>query len=297
MREAALAALALLQGAPATPSYADGKGLVRVEGARRVNLVCMGEGAPTLVLTGGAGAPASTWRAVQPLLAARTRTCAWDRAGFGISDASPARQTAGETTRDLARALAAAKVTGPLILVGHSIGAYETLLLADRMPSRVAGIVLLDPSTPDMFRATGDDPAAVMARYATPFRACAEALRYRLLPPADSPVACRAGDDPARFETAVSFFEAAGDSARAVVNPRRDYGATPLLVLSAGAAPARPDPFHDGHAALARLSTRGAHEWVPGSGHMIQRDRPEAVAAAVARVFDSLSLSRHTTTR
>lgn len=297
IRHAALAAFALLQGAPATPSYSDGKGLVRVEGARRINLVCAGAGTPTVVLTAGAGAPASTWRAVQPLLAARMRSCAWDRAGFGISDASPARQTAGETARDLSRTLAAARVSGPLILVGHSIGAYETLLLADRMPARVAGIVLVDPSTPDMFRATGEDAAAVMARYAAPFRACAEALRYRLLPPSGGAVRCRGGDDPARFDTASSFFDAAGESARLVVRPARSYGAMPLVVLSPGAPPHPSTPFRDGQAALARLSSRGTHEWVPDSGHMMQRDRPDAVAAAIVRVLGRMSLSRHTTTR
>ena len=38
---------------------------------------------------------------------------------------------------------------GPFVLVGHSIGAYEGLIFADRNKSAVAGIVLVDPSIPD----------------------------------------------------------------------------------------------------------------------------------------------------
>lgn len=297
IREAALALLALLQGAPAPAppiAYADGKGLIAVEGKRRINLVCAGTGSPTVVFTAGAGAPASSWKLVQPEVASRTRTCAWDRAGFGSSDASPARQAAAETTRDLARALAGAKVTGPLVLVGHSIGAYETLLLADGLGKRLAGMVLVDPSLPDMFRALGDDPARLMAPLAAPFRACAAALRAGTPPP---PGAFRCTAPVAKLDTAVSFFDSAGDSAREVVNPNRDYGAIPLLVLTAGPRPALASPWDFGHDQLAALSTAGVNRYVPDSGHMMHRERPDAIVAAVGDVLDRVSLSSHTTTR
>ena len=286
IREGALALLALLQGAaaPAPPiAYADGTGLVAVEGARRINLVCAGTGSPTIVFTAGAGAPASTWKLVQPEVARRTRACAWDRAGFGSSDASPARQTAAETTRDLARALAAAKVTGPLVLVGHSIGAYETLLLADRLGPRLAGMVLVDPSLPDMFRLIGEDPARMMASTAAPFRACAAALRAGT-PPPPGPFACTG--PLAKLDTALSFLDSAGDSAREVANPNRGYGATPLVVLTAGPRPALATPWDLGHDALAALSTAGVNRYVPDSGHMMQRQRPEAIVAAIDDVLD-----------
>lgn len=299
IREAALALLALLQGAPAPAppiAYADGKGLVAVEGKRRINLVCAGTGSPTVVFTAGAGAPASSWKLVQPEVGRRTRTCAWDRAGFGSSDASSARQTAAETTRDLARALAAAKVTGPLVLVGHSIGAYETLLLADRLGQRLAGMVLVDPSLPDMFRTLGDDPTRLMTPIAAPFRACAAALRSGTPPPPPpGPFACTG--PVAKLDTAVSFLDSAGDSAREVVNPNRDYGAIPLVVLTAGSRRALATPWDFGHDQLAALSTAGVNRYVPDSGHMMHRERPDAIVAAVDDVLDRVSLSSHTTTR
>jgi len=56
------------------------------------------------------------------------------------------------TTADLEAALEAGPVEPPYVLVGHSVGGYESLLFADRRPSQVAGIVLLDPQYPDEVR-------------------------------------------------------------------------------------------------------------------------------------------------
>lgn len=279
-------------------------------GGRRIRLRCAGSGKPTVILTAGAGGTAGSWGRVQPEVARRTRTCAWDRAGFGASDGSPARQIADETAEDLARALAAARIGGPLLLVGHSIGSYETLRFADRHPDRVAGIVLVDPSIPDMFRrmAGGSDAGgeaaarATMAGLAQPHAACLRSLEAGVPPPADIGTACPASMPPAKPRTALSFYESAAASAVAIVDPTRSYGAKPLVVLTAGPQPDAlddPDPARAAaqrarrnwtaqHEALARLSTAGVHRFVPDSGHMIQNERPQAIVAAVDTVLEQL---------
>jgi pimeloyl-ACP methyl ester carboxylesterase len=179
-------------------------------------------------------------------------------------------------------------------LVGHSIGVYETLLLADRLGKRLAGMVLIDPSLPDMFRALGDDPARLMTPLAAPFRACAAALRAGTQPP-PGPFAC--AGPVAKLDTAVSFFDSAGDSAREVVNPNRGYGAVPVVVLTAGPRPALASPWDFGHDQLAALSSKGVNRYVADSGHMMHRERPDAIVAAVGDVLSAVSLSSHTTTR
>ena len=50
---------------------------------------------------------------------------------------------------DLERALVGAGLTGPFVMAAHSLGAFEALLFADRHPDQVAGMVMVDPSTPD----------------------------------------------------------------------------------------------------------------------------------------------------
>ena len=284
--------------------------MANVGKGRRIHLSCAGSGKPTVILTGGAGAVTGSWRLVLPEAARRTRTCAWDRAGFGGSDASPARQTADETAEDLGRALAAARISGPLLLVGHSIGAYETLRFTDRFPDRVAGIVLVDPSIPDMFRrmAGGSDAGGAaaargaMAGLAAPYAACAKSLETKT-PPAQPPgIYCPPTMPAAKPRTALSFYEAAADSAVAIADPTRNYGARPMVVLTAGPpAPDTDDPdpakaagqrarrgWTAEHLRLARLSSAGTQRFVPDSGHMIQDQRPLAVVEAIDAVLEQL---------
>jgi pimeloyl-ACP methyl ester carboxylesterase len=100
---------------------------------------------------------------VQPAIAETTRACAWDRAGFGFSDPSPERQTVDHTTNDLEQALVKGGIHGPYIVVGHSLGGYESLLFADRHPREVVRMVLVDPAYPDQ--------AAINSRIAPEFAA------------------------------------------------------------------------------------------------------------------------------
>ncbi len=151
---ATLTARALAQDLPPTDeslaAYADTTHSVTLADGRELHLVCMGAGSPTIVLTAGLGDWAATWKEVQPTLARTTRACAWDRPGFGLSEASSVRQTVATTTADLEEALESGP-EGPYVLVGHSLGSYESLLFTDRHRDDVVGMVLVDPSPPDQF--------------------------------------------------------------------------------------------------------------------------------------------------
>lgn len=138
---------------PNLSAYAQPQTLVTLAGGRKINLVCEGKGSPTVILTAGAGDWSASWNAVLPLVARTTRVCAWDRPGFGYSDASSETQSADNLAQDLAAALTAANVAAPYVLVGHSAGSFETLVFADSHPSEVAGMVLVDPSLPEIGRA------------------------------------------------------------------------------------------------------------------------------------------------
>jgi pimeloyl-ACP methyl ester carboxylesterase len=138
-----------LEPDPVIARYADTTRAARLPGGRTINMVCMGRGSPTVILSAGAADWGVVWGKVQADIAARTEVCTWDRAGFGFSSASPATQTVAETTKDLERALSVNGIKGPLVLVGHSMGALETLLLADHNREAVAGIVLVDPTIPN----------------------------------------------------------------------------------------------------------------------------------------------------
>jgi len=105
-----LACLTASAATPARPSFAWNDylrphRLVEMGGGRRLNLFCLGAGSPTVILDAGLGDDISSWRKVHARLAARTRVCAYDRAGFGFSDPGPLPRTAEALSDDLERLL------------------------------------------------------------------------------------------------------------------------------------------------------------------------------------------------
>jgi len=175
---------------PSLTPYASAKDSARLPDGRTIHLVCMGQGSPVVILTTGSPSWSIAWHAVQPAVAAKTRVCAWDRAGFGLSTGVTKPQTVDQSTSDLQAALKDKRIAGPYVLVGSSYGGWESLLLADREPAKVAGMVLLDPSFPDQTRRrerVGPELMAADVAHPPPFilalRKCAEALRDGTLRP------------------------------------------------------------------------------------------------------------------
>jgi len=126
--------------------------LVDVGGGRRLHINCSGmsiAGGPTVLLESGAGNAASVWNRVQPEVAKFARVCSYDRAGLGSSDPVPAPRTIVALTEDLHALLMNAKVSGPYILVGHSLGGILVRLYASFYPLEVIGMVLVDSSHED----------------------------------------------------------------------------------------------------------------------------------------------------
>src|SRR6516225_10965643 len=61
-------------------------------GGRRINLHCAGSGSPTVILMAGLFSWSVVWYKTQPVIAQRTRVCAFDRASYGFSDPAPRPQ-------------------------------------------------------------------------------------------------------------------------------------------------------------------------------------------------------------
>ena len=114
----------------------------------RMHMICTGSGSPTLVLDAGLGNDALVWGGGQPWLSRTTRVCAYDRAGFGWSDALPPPRDADHITSELHQLLLQANISGPIVLIGHSIAGIYIRDYATRFPTDVAGLVLVDSSTP-----------------------------------------------------------------------------------------------------------------------------------------------------
>jgi pimeloyl-ACP methyl ester carboxylesterase len=121
---------------------------------RELVLFCEGEGTPTVVWEDGhpsetGGIARFSNGGVWAEVAAHTRICAYDRAGYGDSDPAPNEpRDADDVVDDLRALLAAAGEEGPYVLVGSSFGGMIVSYYAAREPDDVAGVVLLDVPAP-----------------------------------------------------------------------------------------------------------------------------------------------------
>jgi pimeloyl-ACP methyl ester carboxylesterase len=117
-------------------------------GGFKMHIHCTGEGSPTVILETLSGGTSSYWGWVQPELAKETRVCVYDRAGRGWSEPDPETMTLGRTVRNLHTLLVNARVEGPYVLVGHSIGGIYVRQFAAEYPEEVLGMVLVDAAHP-----------------------------------------------------------------------------------------------------------------------------------------------------
>jgi pimeloyl-ACP methyl ester carboxylesterase len=135
-------------------------------GGRSLHVICRGPKStePLVLLDAGMYGAAAGWDAVQDALASQgLRSCAWDRAGMGFSDPGPLPRDAEAMVADLKALLEALHEPGPYVLVGHSLAGIQSHLFAVRERERVAGLVLVDATSPQIADTRGG--RSVLAGY------------------------------------------------------------------------------------------------------------------------------------
>ena len=126
-------------GGQAHPPYSPPGKMIDV-GGYRVHLNCVGSGRPTVMILGAGYS--FDWSMVQSAVTF-ARVCTYDPPGTVWSDAGPAPTCDGRVT-EIHKMLVNATIDGPLVLVGHSIGAVFARLYATRYPADTVGMVLVD---------------------------------------------------------------------------------------------------------------------------------------------------------
>lgn len=134
---------------PIVIDKADSSKLYFVSGTT-LYLDCKGEGKPTVILEAGLGVASNTWYRVFPEIAEQTKVCQYDRAGLGRSEPGTLPRTSQRMVGELYELLQRAGVAGPYVMVGASFGGMNVQLYAARYPQDVAGLVLVDPTHPDL---------------------------------------------------------------------------------------------------------------------------------------------------
>ena len=107
--------------------------------------------AVTVVFSHGYALTMDSWYFQRKVLRGRYRLVLWDQRGHGRSGTGPpASSTIDQLGHDLAAVIAAVAPTGPLVLIGHSMGGMTVMALADQRPElfgeRVLGVALVSTS-------------------------------------------------------------------------------------------------------------------------------------------------------
>jgi len=298
---------------PIPDSYAEPGTPVRLADGRALNLRCSGEGRSVVLLEAGGNADSSTWYRLQPKLAALTRVCAYDRAGYGFSDEGPMPRDLDADVADLKALIEAAQLPVPVLLVGHSLGSNIVRAFAQRHPKQVTALVLIDPSEqgadaqmPDHWQ---QQTAAMAAQRESLLGSCeqaaeqgdTEALKQRCLRAPPPWMGERVATAMQQNKSRPSYWrslrsELASNTALFAVEVPSDesYGDLPLRLLSASEQPqdAPEDVLtviakarKQTHARILAASTNSRAIEVQGAGHDIQLDQPDAVVAAVRELL------------
>jgi pimeloyl-ACP methyl ester carboxylesterase len=102
---------------------------------------------PLLVCVHGLGGSHVNWVAIGPELAKTCRVLALDLAGHGRTPLA-GRSPSVHANRALLHRFLSEVVSGPVILIGNSMGGMISLAEAAEAPGEVSGLVLVDPALP-----------------------------------------------------------------------------------------------------------------------------------------------------
>lgn len=130
---------------------------VQVNG-KKMTIYVKGKGKKTLVFLGGQGtdSPILDFKALYSKLTDDYRIVVVDRFGYGFSDDTKDSRILDHVLRDTRIALKEAKISGPYVLVPHSISGLEAIHWANKYPNEVTSIIGLDMTVPG-FQATDLD--------------------------------------------------------------------------------------------------------------------------------------------
>ncbi len=115
----------------------------------RIHVKQMGAGSPAIVLEAGIAASTLNWSLLQPELALHAATYSYDRAGFGWSVARNGGCSLLDIAKNLHDTITTLDLPRPYLLLGHSFAGLILREYALRFPDEIAGIVLIDPLTPE----------------------------------------------------------------------------------------------------------------------------------------------------
>ena len=133
----------------------------------QMNVYVEGDGLETIVILSGAGiaSPILDFKDVSDSLSKKYKVVIVERAGYGYSDDSNQSRDVREVLFETRQALSQANVTGPFIILSHSIASLESLAWQEKYPNEVKALVGLDWALPSSYEDLKDNQALLSVAY------------------------------------------------------------------------------------------------------------------------------------
>ena len=133
----------------------------------RMNVSVKGEGSETIVFLSGAGiaSPILDFKNLTDSLSKKYKVVVVERAGYGYSEDSNQSRDVMEVLSETRQALSQANVTGPFIILSHSMASLESLAWQEKYPDEVKALVGLDWALPASYEDLKDNQALLTVAY------------------------------------------------------------------------------------------------------------------------------------
>lgn len=133
----------------------------------QMNVSITGEGPETIVLLSGAGiaSPILDFKNLSDLLSKKYKVVVVERAGYGFSEDSDRSRDVMEVLSETRQALAQAHVSGPYVIISHSMASLESIAWQEKYPNEVKALIGLDWALPASYENLKDNQALLTVAY------------------------------------------------------------------------------------------------------------------------------------
>ena len=133
----------------------------------QMNVYVEGDGPETIVVLSGAGiaSPILDFKDVSDSLSKKYKVVIVERAGYGYSEDSNQSRDVMEVLSETRQALSQANITGPFIILSHSMASLESLAWQEKYPDEVKALIGLDWALPLSYEDLKDNQALLTIAY------------------------------------------------------------------------------------------------------------------------------------
>lgn len=133
----------------------------------KINVYVEGDGQETIVVLSSAGiaSPILDFKNLTDSLSKKYKVVVVERAGYGFSEDSDQSRDVMTVLSETRQALSQANISGPFIILSHSMASLESLAWQEKYPDEVKALVGLDWALPASYEDLKDNQALLTVAY------------------------------------------------------------------------------------------------------------------------------------